>query len=205
MELSDDCRKDLGQGAWFALDRAWMPESEARTLHEGLLAELTWDTRPVRGPDGQETTQPRLVGWAGDLPYAYSGQTLPPRPRTPGLDAIWKRIEAASGARFNHAVVNRYRDGRDHMGLHTDREPQLGDAPLIAALSLGVTRTFRLEWRYKRSRKRTLRLPHGSLLLMGGTLQRHWRHAIPRAPGETGERLNVTFRWLHGPPEAEAR
>ena len=84
------------------------------------------------------------------------------------------------------------------MGLHTDREPQLGDAPLIAALSLGVTRTFRLEWKYKRSRKRTLRLPHGSLLLMGGTLQRHWRHAVPRAPGETGERLNVTFRWLHG-------
>lgn len=205
MELPDDTRKDLGQGAWYALQRDWMDADAAGSLHAALLDELAWDTRPVRGPDGQETTQPRLVGWAGDLPYAYSGQTLPPRETTPALAALWSRVEAAAGARFNHAVVNRYRDGRDHMGLHTDKEPQLGDEPLIAALSLGVTRTFRLEWKYKRKRKRTLKLPHGSLLLMGGTLQRHWRHAVPRAPGETGERLNVTFRWLHGPPAPEPR
>lgn len=193
-------QKDLGQGAWYALDRAWMAPEPAAALHARLASALTWETRPVRGPDGQETTQPRLVGWAGELPYAYSGQTLPPRAPVPALAALWVQVEAAAGARFNHAVVNRYRDGRDHMGLHTDREPQLGEQPLIAALSLGVTRTFRLEWKYKRKRKRTLKLPHGSLLLMGGTLQRHWRHAVPRAPGETGERINVTFRWLHGPP-----
>lgn len=198
-------QKPLGQGAWYALDRAWMDPETAHVLLQQLETELTWETRPVRGPNGEETVQPRLVGWAGALPYAYSGQTLPPRPATPALAALWPRVEAAAGARFNHAVVNRYRDGRDHMGLHTDREPQLGEDPLIAALSLGVTRTFRLEWKHKRARRRTLKLPHGSLLLMGGTLQRHWRHAVPRAPAETGGRINVTFRWLHGPPAPEAR
>lgn len=200
-EPAPSTRKDLGQGAWIDLDRTWMPGPEADAIKAALLAELEWETRPVRGPDGQETTQPRLVGWAGALPYAYSGQTLPPRAPTTTLAALWSRIESAAGARFNHAVVNRYRDGRDHMGLHTDREPQLGTEPLIAALSLGVTRAFRLEWKYKRKRKRTLKLQHGSLLLMGGTMQRHWRHAVPRAPGQAGERINVTFRWLHGPPE----
>jgi alkylated DNA repair dioxygenase AlkB len=192
--------KDLGQGAWYALERDWMPAEEADALFAALVAELAWETRPVRGPNGEETTQPRLVGWAGALPYAYSGQTLPPRAVTPSLAALWPRVEAACGARFNHAVVNRYRDGRDHMGMHTDLEPQLGAEPLIAALSLGATRDLRLEWRYKRKRKRTLKLPHASLLVMGGTLQRHWRHAVPRAAPETAPRVNVTFRWLEGPP-----
>ncbi|MEC7949182.1 MAG: alpha-ketoglutarate-dependent dioxygenase AlkB, partial [Myxococcota bacterium] len=190
---------------WYALARGWMDADEATLLHADLLSQTSWETRPVRGPDGQETVQPRLVGWAGSLPYTYSGQTLPPRPPTPALAALWARIESASGRRFNHAVVNRYRNGFDHMGLHTDREPQLGEEPLIAALSLGATRTFRLEWKYKRRRKRTLALPHGSLLLMGGSLQKHWRHAVPRAPAGTGERLNVTFRWLYGPPAPEPR
>jgi alkylated DNA repair dioxygenase AlkB len=45
-------------------------------------------------------------------------------------------------------------------------------------------------------RKLALELPHGSLLLMGGATQRHYRHALPRTTRPVGERLNLTFRWI---------
>lgn len=190
---------DLKGGTWLRYDPAWMPPEEATALMAALLAELAFEERPVVMGE-VEVLQPRLVGWAGALPYRYSGQTLPPRAAGPALEALWPRVEEAVGARFNHAVVNRYRDGRDHMGVHADNEPELGQEPLIAALSLGATRAFRLELKHRRGLKRTMRLPHGSLLVMGGACQHKWRHSVPRAGPEVGERLNVTFRWLHGPP-----
>ena len=42
--------------------------------------------------------------------------------------------------------------------------------------------------------KRTLELSHGSLLLMGGTLQHHWVHELPKITRPVGERINLTFR-----------
>ena len=189
-------RVELGQGAWYVLRRGWLTPDAATRLHADIIKETTWERRPVRNRDGSETTQPRLVGWAGALAYQYSGQTLDPREPHPALLTVWRKVEHACEAAFNHAVLNRYRDGRDHMGLHTDREPQLGEQPLIAAVSVGASRVFRLEWKHRRSRRRTLKLQHGSLLVMGGTLQRHWRHAVPRVSGEVGERINLTFRQL---------
>lgn len=190
---------DLKGGSWLRYDPDWLPADQADAALSALLDELTWEERPVMAGD-REVLQPRLVAWAGALPYRYSGQTLPPRETTPALAALWARVEEACGARFNHAVVNRYRDGRDHMAVHADNEPELGRDPLIAALSLGVSRAFRLELKRKRNIKRTYRLSHGSLLVMGGACQHRWRHSVPRADATVGQRLNVTFRWLHGPP-----
>ena len=48
------------------------------------------------------------------------------------------------GAHFNHVLLNRYRDGRDNMGLHADDEPELGPDPVVATLSLGATRRLTL-------------------------------------------------------------
>ncbi|MCB9779287.1 MAG: alpha-ketoglutarate-dependent dioxygenase AlkB [Alphaproteobacteria bacterium] len=192
-------RTELGQGCWYDLDQEWLSEAEADGLMQALLAELTWEERPVVA-FGQEILQPRLVGWAGELPYRYSGQTLPPRAPTPTLSALWERVQEAVGEPLNHAVVNRYRDGRDHMAMHADNEPELGQFPVIAAVSLGAPRKFMLEWKVKRKRRRTLRLRPGSLLVMGGAMQRKWRHSVPKMAEVTDERINVTFRFLHGPP-----
>lgn len=190
---------DLGGGTWLQHEPEWLSEEVASALLATLLEEVAWEERPVVA-FGKEILQPRLVGWAGELPYRYSGQTLPPREVTPSVRWLWDEVERTLGARFNHVVLNRYRNGRDHMAMHADNEPELGRDPLIAAVSLGATRRFTLEWKHKRSRKRSTNLRHGSLFVMGGTCQHRWRHAVPKAGAEVGERINVTFRWLHGPP-----
>ena len=104
---------------------------------------------------------------------------------------------------FNHVLLNRYRDGSDSIGLHADDEPELGRDPVVAALSLGATRRFVLKPRRARlGPSRSFDVDHGSLLVMGGTCQRHYVHGVPRQAGVSGERISLTFRRVLRPPGA---
>ncbi len=190
---------DLDPGTWVQHDSEWLSEEQADPLLAELLAETTWEERPIYA-FGKAIMQPRLIGWSGALPYRYSGQTLPPREWTPALSRLHAWVEEATGQRFNHAMLNRYRDGSDHISMHADNEPELGRDPVIASVSLGATRRFVIQFKRKRGRKRSYRLRHGSLFVMGGSFQHRWRHAVPRDPASEGERVNITFRLLHGPP-----
>lgn len=190
---------DLGLGSWIRYQPAWLAADEADALFAELLGALPWEQRPIVVA-GREVLQPRLMAWGGELPYRYSGQTLPPEPMHPALAALMERAAAECGVPFNHVTVNLYRDGRDNIGFHADAERELGHDPVIPSISLGVVRRFVLEKKGRRRTKRALRLAHGSLLVMGGSCQRRWYHAVPKDPGCTEPRINVTFRWLHGPP-----
>ena len=99
-------------------------------------------------------------------------------------------------------IRDRYRDGRDSMGWHADDEPELGPSPVIASLSLGATRRFRLRPIGPKAEALAqplgLDLPNGSLLLMRGPTQHCWQHALPKTGRLTGPRLNLTFRWVEG-------
>jgi alkylated DNA repair dioxygenase AlkB len=109
-------------------------------------------------------------------------------------------IEAATGREFNSVLSNLYRDGNDSMGWHADKERELGPEPFIASLSLGAERVFELRHNADREVTRVF-LPHGSLLLMGGKLQRCWRHRVPKMPGIRLPRINLTFRTIVVPQE----
>ncbi len=170
----------------------WLSADEATVLQAALVEELAWEQREIV-LFGRRILQPRLIAWAGDIGYRYSGQTLPQRPLTPVLRGVLDRVNRRGGAPFNHVLVNRYRDGTDSMGLHADAEPELGPDPVVASVSLGVARRFVLVPRRKGERFE-YSLGHGSLLVMGGTCQAHYRHGIPRASGVHGERLSLTFR-----------
>jgi len=138
---------------------------------------------------------PRLTQYYSDpgVSYSYSGVTHRSLPWTPVLADIRRRVEEAAQARFNSLLLNYYRDGQDSIGYHSDAEPELGQNPVVPSLSFGGVRTFVL--RHNKSReKRTFDLAHGSLLLMGGTLQHHWQHAVPKTARTVGERINLTFR-----------
>ena len=200
-------RRELGGRSFLDYDPAWLDPDEAEAAHRALVEEVAWSQRPI-AVFGREVLQPRLIGWAGERPYRYSGQTLEPRPFGPILAELLRRVEAATGLAFDHALLNRYRDGNDHMGMHADDEPELGEDPQIAALSLGASRRFVLEPKPKKLRKRkvSVQLAPGSLLVMGGRIQHGWRHGVPKQLGVKGERINVTFRRLrYDPGEAPPR
>lgn len=98
---------------------------------------------------------------------------------------------------FNSVLANLYRDGRDWMGWHSDSESDLGDAPLIASLSLGHPRRFLLKARTGEARVEQLLAP-GDLLLMAGQTQKYYRHSLPKTAKPVGPRINLTFRRIVG-------
>ncbi|MBD8531404.1 MULTISPECIES: alpha-ketoglutarate-dependent dioxygenase AlkB [unclassified Massilia] len=170
-----------------------LPLSNAAILAR-LLAETPWRAESVV-VYGKRHLQPRLTAWYGDASYTYSGLRLEPLPWTALLLELRAAVEAACGHRFNSVLLNRYRNERDSMGMHSDDEAELGDDPVIASLSYGTARTFVL--RHKNN-KQTVRLPleDGSLLLMSGQLQKHWLHGINKSTRSLGERVNCTFRYI---------
>jgi alkylated DNA repair dioxygenase AlkB len=193
-------RVEIASDAWLELEPAWLGAGEAERCLAAVIAEVAWERRAIV-LFGRRVWQPRLVAWAGDRPYRYSGQTLDPRPPTPTVRALLARVNAHTGAAFNHVLLNRYRDGRDSMGLHADDEPELaGPDPVVATLSLGATRRFLVvPRRPSDGERRSLDLGSGSLLVMGGACQRRFRHGLPRAPEVTGERVSLTFRRIVTP------
>ena len=103
-------------------------------------------------------------------------------------------IENSGFLEFTSCLLNLYRDGQDSNGWHADNEKELGINPVIASLSFGAERMFHMKHRRDRNQKLKLKLEHGSLLVMRGSLQHHWLHQIPKTKKTVGERINLTFR-----------
>lgn len=174
----------------------WLTSERAAALREALVSEVQWRQEAMRTPRGL-IPLPRLTAWQGDpdAVYVYSGIRNLPVPWTPAVLALREMAEQRCATRFNSVLLNRYRDGRDAMGWHSDDEAELGEAPVIASISLGVARSFELKHRASGVVQR-YRLTDGSLLVMRGQTQRDWLHRIPKAPGLAGERINLTFRLI---------
>jgi len=185
-------------GADLALWTDWLSPAEADALLAELRDTIPWETHVIR-LFGREVASPRLSCWIGDpgASYVYSRTRFEPHPWPAALAALRPRLEQACGATFNSVLANLYRDGRDAMGWHSDDEPELGPAPVIASLSLGASRRF--VFRAKAHRPAValeLQLPHGSLLRMGGATQRLYQHALPRMARVQASRVNLTFRHI---------
>lgn len=178
-----------------ALWPAALAEDEATTLFDALRDCIAWQHEQVL-IFGRWCQVPRLVAWYGDegARYTYSGTQHEPLPWIPALEMIQQRITELTGRRFNSVLLNLYRHGRDGMGWHSDDEPELGPNPVIASVSLGAVRRFCLRHRSQKGQKLDIPLPHGSLLLMSGTTQHHWLHAVPKTARPVGQRINLTFR-----------
>jgi len=177
---------------WLSPARA---DTEFATIRDGVewtQGSLEWF--------GKSLPEPRLSAWYGDADYSYSGRRLSARPLPSFLLELRADVERAAACRFNAVFLNFYRDGRDSMGLHSDDEPELGRNPVIASVSLGATRRFKLE--PKRGRElaaQAFDLSHGSLLVLGGSCQHVFRHGIPKTTRPIESRINLTFRWIVGP------
>ena len=169
--------------------------AEPGRVLERLLAEIDWqqDTARIMG---RQVALPRLTAWYGDAGYRYSGIDNPPRTWLPLLLELKQAAETIAGSAFNSVLANLYRDGKDSMGWHSDDERALGRDPVIASLSFGAIRRFRLKHKRNREQRLGLDLPAGSCLVMAGTLQHHWQHALPKTARPVGPRVNLTFRLI---------
>lgn len=176
------------------LIKQFYSQSEADQLFDRLKTDLAWQEESIF-IYGRWVKVPRLMCWYGDPDawYQYSGVNHQPMPWTAALQAIREKVEQQCQCAFNSVLANLYRDGNDSMGCHADDEKELGPNPVIASLSLGDERLFRLHHKKTRD-KLDIILGHGDLLVMAGTLQHHWMHAVPKTKKLKTPRINLTFR-----------
>ena len=153
---------------------------------------------------GIEYPIPRQQTAFGDdgLSYTFSGVTIPALPWSPTVMKLREGVQKVTKHSFNFALVNRYRNGLDHMGEHQDNERDLCSESPIVSLTFGQERDF--VFRHKDSRGRAAKrkdiapvklcLAHGSLLVMNPPTNTEWYHALPIRKKAPMPRINITFR-----------
>ncbi|MEU6356479.1 alpha-ketoglutarate-dependent dioxygenase AlkB [Streptomyces sp. NPDC047072] len=176
-------RTRLGHGAWIDVLPGWLAGSD--TLFEQLAAEVPWRAERRTMYD-HVVDVPRLLAFYGrDAPLPH-----------PVLAEARDALTAHYGQEpFTTAGLCHYRDGRDSVAWHGDRTGRGAyEDTMVAILSVGAPRDLLL--RPVRGGAETVRRPlgHGDLIVMGGSCQRTWEHAVPKSTRATGPRISVQFR-----------
>jgi alkylated DNA repair dioxygenase AlkB len=173
----------------------FLSETESNYYLKQLQQEYSYKQYMIRIYD-KDVLQPRLTAFCGDpgKGIEYSEETMNVQPWTSTLRYLKEKVEAVTGTTFTHALLNLYRDGKDSVSWHRDKERNWGTEPVIASLSMGAARTFQFRNYDNKSVTRSVELTPGSLLIMKGATQRCWEHQIAKTNKRIGVRLNITFR-----------
>lgn len=184
--LSSARRTPLAHGAWIDVLPGWLTGADA--LFAELARTVPWHAERRRMYE-RTVDVPRL------LASYRAGDTLP----HPVLDTARDRLSAHYAAELGEPFVSAglcfYRDGRDSVAWHGDRIGRgAAEDTMVAIVSVGQPRPLLL--RPRDGRGPTLRQPlgHGDLIVMGGSCQRTWDHAVPKSGRATGPRISVQFR-----------
>jgi len=178
-------RTPLADGAWLDVAPGWLRGADA--LFERLFGNVPWRAERRRMYD-QVVAVPRLLCHYGP------GQALP----DPALEEARCALDSYYGRQIGESLSTAglclYRDGRDSVAWHGDTSGRQVSETIVAIVSLGNPRHLML--RHRRGSGRALRflLGHGDLLVMGGTCQRTWEHAVPKTASAVGPRISVQFR-----------
>ncbi|MGW7047308.1 alpha-ketoglutarate-dependent dioxygenase AlkB [Streptomyces avermitilis] len=178
-------RTVLGADAWIDLLPGWLSGADA--LFERLAADVPWRAERRKMYD-QTVDVPRL------LAYYRAADPLPHPVLTEARDALSAHYVAELGEPFTTAGLCYYRDGRDSVAWHGDRIGRgAREDTMVAILSVGAPRDLALR---PRGGGDVLRRPlgHGDLIVMGGSCQRTWEHAIPKSTRAAGPRISIQFR-----------
>jgi alkylated DNA repair dioxygenase AlkB len=179
-------RIPLGDGAWVDHLPAWVERADL--LFESLIADVAWRAEE-RVMYDRTVAVPRLLatrrdGGAGPHPVLDEAMAA--------LSAHYRGVPGSDLATIGLCL---YRDGRDSVAWHGDTIGRGGTADaLVAIVSLGSNRTLALRPRHGGAPGRRFSLGGGDLLVMGGTCQRTWEHAVPKTSRPVGPRISVQFR-----------
>ncbi len=170
----------LDEHAWVDVARAWLHGAD--TLLVELVGSVTWQ-------QGRRWMYDRMV----DDPRLTSFGARRSRPAHPALVEAGAALEDRYGVPLRGPGLNYYRNGRDSVAPHRDRELRELDDTLVAILTLGARRPFLVRPR-RGGPSRDLAPASGDLLVIGGRTQLDWEHAVPKV-ARAGPRVSASWRW----------
>ena len=170
--------------------------AEAHLYYQKLMKNIEWKNDEAI-MFGRHIVTKRKVAWYGNsnYSYTYSRMTRHALEWTNELLQLKHLTEKLTGATFNSCLLNLYHNGDEGMAWHSDDEKTLEQNGSIASLSFGAERKFC--FRHKKTKETTsIILQSGSLLVMKGSTQDAWLHALPKSKKVTTPRINLTFRTM---------
>lgn len=189
--LGEATRTQLSAGAWVDHLPGWLGGGAegADGLFERLRQDVPWRAERRQMYD-REVDVPRLLAFYGD------GEQLPHDLLVTARDELSEHYRPELGERFRTAGLCLYRDGTDSVAWHGDRIGRGRSADtMVAILSLGETRRLLLRPEPGvPGGTVAFALGHGDLVVMGGSCQRTWQHAVPKATRPCGPRISVQLR-----------
>ncbi len=193
-------RVQLDEQSWIDVVRGFLPAADA--LYEELRDTVAWHQGTVFRYE-REVPEPRLSGW-----HAAAQ-------RHPALVDVQRWISRRYRVMFDGYALALYRDGRDSVAWHRDREMKWLEETLIGVLTLGQQRPFlvkpntgvRNDLVDDTIGSIDLSPASGDLLVMGGRCQTDWLHAVPKVRERVHPRISVQYRWTsrRGRPDLAPR
>lgn len=180
-------RRPLSRGAWVDVLRSWLPDAD--DVFRTLVTDVPWRAEQRQMYD-RVVAVPRLV-------HTYlAGDPLPHPVLVEAREALSEHYLPELGEPFRTAGCCYYRDGRDSVAWHGDTIGRgRTDDTMVAIVSVGDPRRLMLRPRGGGD-SISIEMGHGDLVVMGGSCQRTWEHAVPKV-AHAGPRISVQFRPLN--------
>lgn len=183
-------RTQLDDRSWVDVGRGWLDGADG--LYEELTATVPWQPSRVWRYD-HWFEEPRLGAW------------VPTAQAHPRLLEAQRRLQHDYGVQFGYGGFSMvwYRDGRDHMAIHRDRDMKWLEETVVAVLTLGAERPWVVR---PRANRHAHELPNkgathdfrpgaGDVLVLGGACQVGWEHGVPAVVGLDRGRISIQWRW----------
>ncbi|MBZ5734569.1 alpha-ketoglutarate-dependent dioxygenase AlkB [Nocardioides sp. TRM66260-LWL] len=177
-------RHHLARGAWVDVVRSFLPEPDA--VLEALVHRVPWRSEQRRMYD-RTVDVPRLV-------HTYlEDDALPHGRLVEARERLSAHYAAELGEPFRTAGCCFYRSGADSVAWHGDTIGRgATHDTMVAIVSVGDPRRLHLRPRGGGA-SLSFETGHGDLLVMGGSAQRTWEHAVLKV-AHAGPRISVQFR-----------
>lgn len=135
---------------------------------------------------GKKVDSPRLMN------IVYFDNNSDVVKNLPNLNCILERVQKITGVIFKYAVLNYYRDGKDSIGYHADREVSKGQ--IVVSVTVGATRRFVLKHKFREGVRHVFMPSHGDVMILNdAAIMGVYKHGVPKM-ANVGPRINITLR-----------
>ena len=194
-------RIELDATSWVEVARGWLDDAD--DLYDSLVDRVPWRRARLWRYE-RWMLEPRLTAWCA------VGRPMP----DPRLLDVHRAVRDRCGVPFDGFSLAWYRDGRDSVAFHRDRDLRWCEETRVALLVLGQRRPFLLRpraHRYDHDAPRggathDLAPGEGDLMILGGRCQADWEHSVPKVDMTRRGRISLQWRWTSrtGRPEQGA-
>jgi alkylated DNA repair dioxygenase AlkB len=183
VQFTDVRREHLDATSWVDHAPRWLRGSDQ--LLDELEAVLPLRQRTGVRMYDRIVSEPRLTAW-------WQESHGRPEP-LPILREMRLELATRYDEPFDSIAFNLYRDGNDSVAWHSDRHAKVVTNPVVAIVSLGAPRPFRMRPK-SGGHSRVWELGDGDLFVMGGASQHDWEHTVPKVRVTTGPRMSISLR-----------